>query len=53
MAQKYGSPLFVLQVFQGGAGTDMFFVPGVEGWHYYSPVVLGTPIESKYNQRII
>jgi hypothetical protein len=53
MAQKYGSPLFVLHVFQGGAGTAMFFVPGVEEWHYYSPGVLGTPNESKYKQRII
>jgi nucleotide-binding universal stress UspA family protein len=30
IAQKYGSQLFVLRVFQGGTGTNTFVSPGVE-----------------------
>jgi nucleotide-binding universal stress UspA family protein len=30
MAQKYGSQLYVLHVFQGGIGTTTFVSPGVE-----------------------
>ena len=30
IAQKYGSQLFVLHVFQGGTGTSTFVSPGVE-----------------------